>query len=108
MSNLTLPGRKKPLESAEDFIKSDQHNLVFLKGSAAEEFLTTADSGLMRDVWTKTLKQNYYVLDPSFDYADQLITNPDHVFFADASAMADKLKYELSTVTGNDREFYNI
>ena len=99
MSSLTLPARGKPIDSAEDFLKSDTHSLVIPEGSAEEGLLMSAQNGLVRDMWIKAQRQEYYNIPAIFKFS-QLMDHPDHVFFTDATGIWIFIQFEMSTKSG--------
>ena len=100
MSSLTFPARSKPINSAEDFVNSNSHKMMIPAGNVAEDFLRTAEGGIMKDVWQKVLKQDCYSIHPLFHYHEHMFENPNKVFMADAYGSSVRVKYDYTTTKG--------
>lgn len=99
MSNLTLPAREKALNSLQDLLNSNYHQIMFKKGYIATGFFSTSKEGLVKKVWEKALKQDQMYLDPAIRLRD-FTKHPEYVYPLDANGAKVAIQVAYSNIKG--------
>ena len=103
MSSLTYPARVRPLETLDDLIKADDIILQTGKGSAPENVLEKAETGIIHEIykkWAANGPELRYHSDKRGGFFGDVVNFTNFVYIGDYESLIWRIKADYTSRTG--------